>query len=56
MVAGKRGRNKKEIVRLNIVGVRLTDDEKARLIAAAESMEITMSDLIQNFCQSLPKV
>ena len=47
---------KREVTKPLHLIVRLSVDEKARLLAAAESMNITMSDLIQNFCNSLPKV
>ena len=35
--------------------VRLTDDEKERLEYYAEIMQVSMSEIIQDYCKSLPK-
>ena len=35
--------------------VRLTDDEKERLEHYAKVMQVSMSEVIQDYCKSLPK-
>lgn len=35
--------------------VRLTDDEKSRLEYYAKIKEVSMSEVIQDFCKTLPK-
>ena len=35
--------------------VRLTEDEKQRLKAEADRRGVTMSEVIQDYCKSLPK-
>ena len=52
----KTTRKKKQKYKPLYLHVRLSPDDKARLLAASEALDITMSNLIQNFCQSLPKV
>lgn len=36
--------------------VRLTEDEKNRLKAEADRRNVTMSEVIQDYCKRLPKV
>ena len=35
--------------------VRLTDDEKSRLAYYAKSKNVSMSEVIQDYCKRLPK-
>lgn len=36
--------------------VRLTEDEKLRLKAEADRRQVTMSEVIQDYCKRLPKI
>lgn len=36
--------------------VRLTEDEKQRLRAEADRRNVTMSEVVQDYCKRLPKV
>lgn len=36
--------------------VRLTEDERLRLKAEADRRQVTMSEVIQDYCKRLPKI
>ncbi|AFZ46168.1 CopG domain protein DNA-binding domain protein [Cyanobacterium stanieri PCC 7202] len=44
------------MTREKLLLVRLTDDEKARLAKFAKSKQVSMSEVIQDYCKQLPEV
>lgn len=44
------------MTRLYSLRVRLTDDERARLAHFAKSKQVSMSEIIQDYCKQLPPV
>lgn len=44
------------MAREKLLLVRLTGDEKARLASFAKSKQISMSEVIQDYCKQLPEV